>query len=420
MKVQTTSIVVIGSLLTVSASWQASNSLTGISTYQRETACPQVTGDKRPALLFVEDAAGEKYLSVSYQLAGALRREPVIAAKYIEVTQLDNSVFLVATSETPRIGSVFAMNFESGRARRLSATAGLRCLRAEPGRKTAMMVAFNRDAAEDRLVELDLLSFATSERYVLSRIQMGDEYERLGHPFKISPDFAHIAYLSRKGGPAVERASAFELRSLDLKTYTSTVLDDEVRAEIPDISSFAYGTPPFEWTSNTQLLYQHMVSDDNTSKEGIQTAFRLDGICVLKIVDIAIGRISECFRKRLRMELNGGSLEMNPLTGRVVLNRKYVVDSLQKQLIDHLFPFIVDSDVSKNNTEVRLGRDLLYSGSAMCLGTCLSRSGKSLAYALRSSGPGTADELFAVFDPNSRPVKVASGTFLPYPIGWID
>jgi hypothetical protein len=122
----------------------------------------------------------------------------------------------------------------------------MRCLRAEPARKTAMLIDSNGMTGEDRLIELGLVSLATAERLTLSKATAGDEYARIGHPFKISPDFTHIAYLSNKGGFAVERISEFELKSLDLRTFKAEVLDGNVRVEIPSISSFANGTPPFE------------------------------------------------------------------------------------------------------------------------------------------------------------------------------
>jgi hypothetical protein len=218
-----------------------------------------------------------------------------------------------------------------------------------------------------------------------------------------------------------ERGSYFESKILDLRTFKAEVLDSNVRVEIPGISSFSNGIPPFEWISNSQVLYQHMIAQDETGKDSALNPFRLDGPCVFKIADIRTGEISECFRKEFRMELNGGSLETDPLTGQLVFNRNYVLDYIQKQITDRILPFNVSADPSGRKTEIRSAASVLYSGNAMCLGTRLSRSGSYFAFMLRPAGSSLADEVYAVFSGDLKPLKVAEGTFSPtHPICWIE
>ena len=383
--------------------------------------CPRISKDLRPALLFVDGTQDESHLWVAYEYAGELRRESIISAKYLEVTQLDNAAILITASETPQIGSIYAMDLESGTIKRISEIPNMRCLRAEPSRKKAMLIDSSGITGEDRFVELGLVSFATADRQILSKNLLGDEYDRMGHPFKISPDFTHIAYVSKNNATGVERRSDFELKILDLRTFKTEILDNSVRVEIPSISSFSNGIPPFEWISNSQVLYQHMVSQDETGKEGGRNFLRLDGLCAFKIADIRTGDISVGFTKELRMELNGGSLETDPLTGQLILNRKYILNYIKNQLTDRIFPFDVSADRTGKKTEIRSSATVLYSGDAMCLGTCLSPSGSYFAYVLRPAGSSLAAELYAVFNGDLKPLKVAVGTSSPtHAIGWIE
>jgi hypothetical protein len=383
--------------------------------------CPQIGKDMRPALLFVEGTPEERHLGIAYLKGEKLRGEVIMSAKYLEVTQLDNAVFLISASATPQTGAIYVMDLESGRIKRIGEGTSLRCLRAEPGRKAAMLVESDGMAGVDRLVELGLASLVTADRQVLSKTVLGEEYDRIGHPFKISPDFTHIAYVSKKSTGDFERTSDFELKSLDLRTFKAEVLDSAVLVQIPTISSFSYGIPPFEWISNNQVLYQHMIAQDNAGSGSIPNFIQVNGMCVFKIADIRTGEISECFRKELRMEFDGGSLTVDPLTGRLILNRNYVFDYVQKQLTDINLPFAVHADFAARKTEITSAASVLYSGAGMCMEARLSRSGSFFAYLLRPDVATLEAEIHAVFNRDGKPIKVAAGTASPTrPIGWIE
>jgi hypothetical protein len=381
---------------------------------QGSLTCPQIAPNMRPALLLVEGKTYEESrLWVACEYGGELHRESIISGNRLEATQIDNAVFLVSISQSPYIGSTgstYVLDLNFGTIRRISETPSIRCLRAEPSRKTAMLIDSIRMPREDRLTELGLMSLATTERQVLSRKLLGDEYSRITHPFKISPDFLHIAYIGNKGEFGAGHADDFELKSLDLKTLKNEVLDSKVRVDIPGISSFSHGNPPFEWISNTQVLYQHMVTQDG-----------FNALCAFKIVDIRTKEISERFRKQLRMELDGGYLETDPLTGRLILNHKYVLDYAQNQIFDRILPFTVISDPLQKGTEIRSADEVLYSGSAMCIGTWQSASGSAFAYVLTPSYGAAAAEVYAVFDRDLKPLRVTEGySSLIHPIGWIQ
>jgi hypothetical protein len=388
-----------------------------------QRSCPRITRDRRPALLFIEGAPEGNRLWVAHNEAGELRREPVISAKYLEVAQLDNTVFLIGTPESPPLGRTYAMDLESGTMRLLSDTTTLRCLRSEPARGMAMLIFSDGLRGEVQLIELGLGSMATAVRQVLSRARLGDEYDRMMvGSIKISPDFTHIAYMNKKGQNTVERQSTFELTLLNLDTLDARVLDCNVRVEIPDISSFAYGVPPLEWISSGQVLYQHMIDESGEGAQANGTLdLRLDGRCVFKIVDIRTADISERFRTKVRMELNGGSLAVDPLTGRLLLNHKYMLDHVQKSLVDRILPFVATMDRARRRTEIRSPVRVLYDGNSLCTNTCLSASGRHFAYSLGHDPESLAAEIYAVFDVDAEPVRVAAGIHSPtIPIGWIE
>jgi hypothetical protein len=364
-------------------------------------------------------------LWIAYRQGGELHREFIIAGNRLEVTQLDNAIFLINNlQQSPGTkGSTYAMDLNSGKIRQISETSVIRCLRSEPSRKTAMLVDSNRIPGEDRLTEIDLTSLTTNELQVLSKSSLGDEYLKIRHPifrqlqenedskitnpFMISPDFLHIAYVIDK----VEfEYREYELKSLNLRTLKTEVLDRDVKVHIPGISSDLNAFPPFEWINNNQVLYQHMVD-----------AGWIDALCAFKIVDIRTKEISERFRKQLRMELGGGQLATDPLTGRLILNRKYVLDYSRNQLTDRILPFTAVTDLRQEKTEIKSVNGTLYSGSAMCLGTCMSASGSSFAYALTPSYGASSAEVYAVFGGDLKPLKVAEGySSVTRPIGWIQ
>jgi hypothetical protein len=380
------------------------------------TNCPRLGKDKRPALLFYEGGPDGLHLYVAYQQDGKLVRESIVSARYLELTQLDNAIFLTNT----RLSSfIYAMDFNTGEVKPIGEDGMIWCLRAEPARKTAMLIDSRRGSGRDRLIELGLTSLTTTKEQVLSNKELGDEYDRIVHPYKISPDFQQIAYVSKKGGKAVERVSNCELKSLDLRIYKTKVLDDNVRVEISGASSLGNGIPPFEWISNSQVLYQHIIAQES-SKESEWSLRPLNGLCVFKIVDIKTGNISECFRKEIRLELEGGTLKADPLTNRLIFNRNFILDYIQNQIVDKNLPFSVSSYFSRK-TEIKSASEVLYSGNLICSTTCLSKSGVNFSYLLASGGLSVQSEIYAVFNGSRKPVKVAEGiNQMSHPIGWIE
>jgi hypothetical protein len=378
--------------------------------------CPKLGKDKRPALLFFERNSNGGNIYAAYLQDGALARESIASGRYHKVTQLDNAIFLLNTGQLN--GSIYAMDFDSGTLKFVSDNGMIWCLRAEPARKKAMLIDSRRGSGRARLIEFDLTSLTTASEQILSAASLGEEYGRMVHR-KISPDFQQIAYVSRKGTKPVERISNYELKSLDLRTYATKVLDDNVRVEISIFSSYEYGIPPFEWISNNQVLYQDMIAQEST-KENESGSASLNGQCVFKIVDIKTGNISERFRKEIRLELNGGRFETDPLTNRLTFNDSYILDYVQNKIVDKNLPFTVSSFPSRK-TEIRSAAELLYSGTYSCVETSLSKSGINFAYLLAVGDMKVSSEIYAVFNGSAKPLKVSGGTgSMSQIIGWIE
>jgi hypothetical protein len=392
---------------------------------QGQLPCPRIAKDHRPALLFVDGSIAESRFCVAYRDGDTIRREPVVSAKYLdEITQLDNSVFFISTTETDRSHRNYVVDFESGTIRLLADATEIRCVRAEPARKSAMLVDFD-GTGQVRLLELGFASLATEQQPIRSRLLIGDSSNPLWG-FKISPDFKHVAYPHKKGGTFIERISRYELKSLDLLTREAVTLDGDVQVEIPAISSFSNGTPPFEWISDHQLLYQDMISEESPDralgfKDGVLSFGKLDGLFVFKTVDIRTGEITEHFRKRLTMQHNGGSLQTDPLTGRLIFNQNYVLDYQKNELIDRNLPFAVLSDPAQGRIEVKSAGEVIYSGMAICMVSRRSASGRYFAYLLSFGNNSGPSELYAIFESGINPIKVAEGPYEPTrPIGWIE
>lgn len=390
-----------------------------INLCEAELSSLKIPVNNRPVLLFTmeqysaEDKNYKSDLHAAYFDGNEVQTERITSGKYLTIAQLDNAIFLIKADN-----KIYAADFNSGNMKFLAESSRIHPLRAEPKRKAAMLVDSNMTIGEVRLIELRLDNFETKETHVLSKKMMGDDFCGIGPRMKISPDFKRAAYVCNKNKPNIDHAriTGYQLKLLDLQTLKSEVLDSNVMVEISMASSYAFGTPPFEWINNHQVLYQDMIADDANEPNDL----RFDGLYAFKIADIETHKISECFRKKLRLTLDGGSLQAGPISGRLIYNSNYVLDSENKMLVDKNFPFSITLDYSLHKTEVMLGKDIIYSGSASSVTGCLSVSGENFAYLLRSSN-GIESVLYALFSSSKKTVKVAevsSGNMSL--IGWIE
>lgn len=378
--------------------------------------CPRIRNDQRPALLFFQGPVDKRELCVAYFDGQTAQNEKIASAKYFMVTQLDNAVFLVCEKSSSTKGRVYAMDLGRGIANLLAESTRIHCLRSEPKMKKAMLVDANMSIGEVRLIELNLANLKVTLRHTLKKELLGDRFNGIGPGMKLSPDFRHIVYASRKGDKVHENWSEYILRILNLATMKIENLDTNVGVQISAFSSRGWGRLPFEWINNNEVIYQDMVP--NEPNEISIPPFQ--ALNVFKIVDIETKKISELLRRELPLTLDGGSLIANPLNGQLIYNKKYILDLRKKTFKPKDLPFSIVTNRLTKQMQVLSGTDVLYSDSARYVGGCISPSGNNFAYSLRPKTRSLAEELYAKVRGLPEPIKVAEGPSWIRAIGWIE
>ena len=380
-------------------------------------SCPKVSAAQRPALVFVEGPPDRENLYVARFLGYDLKKDRVLSSRYLQVTQLDNAIFLACTQEEDKTGRVYVMDFRKGVVRLLAESTRFNCLRAEPRRKKAMLCSLDTRAGEIKLFELDLEGLKMTLRKKLSRLSLGADFGSIRTGMKLSPDFTRIAYTSNTQEPAVRQSSDYVLRVLDLSTMQAEDIDSGIHVRISWASSFSEGRPPLEWLNDKEIVYQHMLPyrpEENQSPH-FKAAY------VVKRANIETKKITECLRKELDLTLDGGSLQMNPLNGRLIYHNRWILDLKKKDLTAKNLPFSIVKDSSNLQTKVLQGDSVVYKGLAPCVSTCVSPSGRHFAYSLRWKDREPAAEIYTKIERRKDPVLVGKGSYWPTrPVGWIE
>jgi len=386
--------------------------IAGIFFAAEELNPPMVAGNQRPALVFIEGPADKANLYVAHFDGKTVHREKIASAKYLQVTQLDNAIFLVTAKRSSTKGSVYAIDLGRGIAKLLAESTRIHCLRAEPQRKTAMLMDSNMWEGVIRLLELNLKNLTVTSRHTVRTESLPGLTGTLDLSLRLSPDFKRIVYSFRAGRKVPEFSSGFKLRIIDLSTMKAEDLVSNVGVKISPHSSIGLGIPPFEWINNEEIIFKDMQSDERDETT--------NAISIFKRVNIRTKEISECLWKRLPLTLDGGLLITNPLNGRLIYN-EYYLDLEKKRLIPKDLPFSVMPSLYAKPTKILHGKDVLYSGKASCADSCISASGKNFVYLLSQPKVSPGGFLYAKFEHEDKPVKVGEGTHWPTrPIGWIE
>ncbi len=375
--------------------------------------CPQIRNDQRPALLFIEGPADKANLYVAHFDGKTVHRKKIASAKYLQVTQLDNAVFLVTAQHSSTKGSVYAMDLGRGIVKLIARSTRIHCLRAEPQRKTAMLMDSNMGEGVIHLLELNLENLTVSSRHTIRTESLPGLTGTLDQSLRLSPNFKHIVYTFRADRKMPEFSSGFMLRILDLSTMKVEDLVSDVGVKISHGSSIGLGIPSFEWINDDEIVFNDMplVEHHDTT----------NALSIFKRVNISTKEISECLRKRLPLTLDGGLLRTNPLNGKLICNKKYILDLEKKSLAPKNLPFSVMPSLHAKPTKILFGKDVLYSGKVSCVDSCISASGKNFAYLLHRQTVSPDSLLFAKFEHKDKPVKVGEGTHWPTrPIAWIE
>jgi hypothetical protein len=168
----------------------------------------------------------------------------------------------------------------------------------------------------------------------------------------------------------------YTLRNLDLETLTFSDLDPNVSVMLSPISSLGWGIPPYDWISDTQILYQHMPVPE------LFDPCAMEGTYVLKCVDVLTQEISEWVTNQMPLTLDGGYLKKDPFTG-VILYHDYIVDPNTKTLSFVQLPYEIEHSASDKISEIKYGGEVIYSGYYGSARVVLSDSEKYFAYYVR-------------------------------------
>jgi hypothetical protein len=379
-----------------------------------------IGANERPVLVFVGGGITNSNLQIARfdKDGNEVRTTEILSGRSLEVVQLGNSVFLITVHEAPRKGRVYGVNFENGKIRHLANSTTVHCLRSLPRQRIALLLEVQPHENQIVLYELSLDTLDLVERHCLSRQEYQNDYYGIGIHMRMSADLKHIAYVAPHSGGAPSRWTTHTLKLLDLSTGNVRDLVPSVGVQIGSFSSFGSGVPPIAWLDDRRILYQDM---DVTKNEDV---FGHDQKMLhrFKSVHIDTMEISECMSIEIPLSLDGGSLDIDPLTGNILFRDEWIIDLNKKSLRSAILPFVVQSFPALRRTEIRSGSIVLHEGQARCVSKVSAPSGDHIAYSLRPWGDNSLfTELYMKTKSMSQPLKVTEGSYLPVrPVGWIE
>ena len=382
------------------------------------TACPAIAANQRPALVFIGQGAGTDTLQVArFERDATVKTETILDGRDLQVVQLSNAVFLVTAHASTRSGHVYAVDLERGKIRHLLESTAVRCPRSLPGRSVAMLLEVRPRQRQIVLHTLSLDSLDLAQQHCLSAQAYPDDYPGFFR-MSISPDLKRVAYVVPHTAKGVTRWTTYTLKMLDLSSQDVHELVPSVGVQIGSFSSFGRGVVPLTWLDDSRALFQDMDTPQDVD------IFDHDHEVIhrFKTIDVDTMRISECMSLGIPLSLDGGSLEIDPLTGHILFRREWILDLQNKSRRSAILPFSVQRLPAHGQTQIRCGPVMVHEAHALCVAKVVAPSGEHIAYALRP-WPGNAlfAELYATTQHSSAPVKVTEGDYLPVrPVGWIE
>lgn len=397
----------------------------------QEPSFERLSKDQYPALLFIQedincDPHNRSSLMIATFDSGKSVVQKVMTSQYVNAVQLTDSVFLLEADQHPKDRSQweqsrFLVDFQTGshvllsRSKSRNKLVHLRCLRSVPDKNEAVILQYGQGTDKSTLIHVDLKTLQTTELYTLPRTDAMRWFH--GPHMKISPDFKLIATMAgreQREPRTAYRGSSFSLCVLDLETMKKTVLDDEVMVQISASSSFSGGTPPYEWISNQDILYQHITPEDVDEGE-----FRHEAQYILKCANVEHKKVTEWFKKRLRLTLDGGNMHLNWLTGELQY-QDFTVDTYGHSLIPYQTCYSVKR--GPDSTEIRFRDQVLHQhkGHYPYAQGCISHSQEHFAYFIRFDNKDGNPTVFAKTRDMKQQVFVAEVPYYTTLVTWIE
>lgn len=374
--------------------------------------CPQAVTDLRPMLLFVDGKALDERLYVACFVGGAVKTQELARAKYLEVTQLDNAIFLVGTSGGSTDRGLFVMDFDRGIARQLACSTRIHCLRSVPERGKAMLVHCDLGINEVRYLELDLKTLRLTLSHTFKQAELGDKFAGVCPGTALSPDFRQVAYMAGESWPSTD----FQLMLMDLATLEERCIDEHVGIVFSPISSDLGGGPPLDWINAKEIVYRHILLEDINN-----VTLLADARCVFKRVNVVTDANSVVLDQTLRLGVGAGSLRLNPLNGELIYCGQSIVHLDEPRLTPAIDPFSVVNEYNPDHAKVYLDQQLLQTDAGRTARwTLISARHQCFAWVLHSDHADPGDTVFVKTPTRAGPIEVAQGSSPTTPAGWIE
>jgi hypothetical protein len=375
--------------------------------------CPQIAADMRPALLFIDGKPLDERLYVACFPGGAVQKEELARAKYLQVTQLDHATFLVGTSGGSTDRGVFVLDLDRGISKQLARSTRIHCLRSVPERGKAMLIHCDLSVGEVRYLELDLDTLRLTLSHTFKEADLGGKFIGVWPDTTLSPDFQQVAYMDAFGDswPPCE----YRLMLLNLSTMQERCVDDRVGVLFSPVSSSLDGTPPLDWINANEIVYQDMPVPDPNDPYSL-----FEALCVFKRADVATGSISEVLRETLRLGVGAGSLWLNPLNGELLYNGQWVLHLDEGKFTSAIDPFSFEKERDSDCTKVYLGEQLLQTADGMVASALISALHQDFAYVLWSAYTDPSDTVYVKLPAVAKPIEVAKGSRPTTPVGWVE
>jgi hypothetical protein len=398
--------------------------------FAEDVSVPQISASQFPALVFTqEDASLDISQRTSLMIAtvneGKAKIQKVMTAQYIGATQLSDTVFILQADQRPQDRSQwqqtqYIIDFKTGskvllcNSQSWDKLVHYICLRSFPEKNEAVLLRYGQGTDRSTLIQVNLKSL---EIKLLSTFPEKDKMPEFNtNPYiKISPDFKKLAamigpYEVNQTQVEYVRQSNFSLRVLDINTMKTTIIDDKVNVAISALASTG-DTPPFEWISPEEILYQNIITVDWKESQ-----------YVLKCANTTNITTTEWLTKTCPLTTRSGKISCDWFTKQVCYN-DFIVDINNRALLPIISNYVIKRD--SQTTEISFNNELLlkYNGYAD-VATSISSSKKNFAYFVRwgiQDGKNVA--LYVKTFQEKQPVLICelpSYTLLPEFMTWIE
>ncbi len=342
--------------------------------------CPQITKDRYPVLMYIEQMKDRNDLYVASSQDSFVYKEKIFSGKKLEVSRLDDTIFLLTTQNNGNEGKVYTLDLSMGTIRFLEENTNIQLLHTSPERKKAMLMRIDKRLPEIILKELDFEIQEIREVVRLDKEILGDMFDG-PESVKLSPDLKHLAFSKRNdpsGSVSIPRTHTIKM--MDLSSGEIKDLDKEVMMDISPISSNLLEFPAMEWFDEDEILYQSIVPLKNDERPFFDTRIHL-----LKTIHIHEGTQQERFRKEMRMKAGslGDHLFLDPFKKQIVYRNEWIINTDNWTLSEILEPYQIERDYESQRSTIYFKKNKIYTGDMNCIDHILSQSGDNFAYTVR-------------------------------------